>query len=352
MESADLVGAIAGLAWTWTPAGVDRLLSRMPATRYDQTREKMTYRTPDGRAITVRLAGPGVVESIALVLARGRDPDDLDEGEWSDEVDDFDRRFRELARAVEARLGAPSHYGPPRRGRTWDSWASLTAIWPRPTAWVSVQERQDDTDAPIELCVVWTPPGQPAADFTPKPIPPDRQPQAPSPSDPRYGQIEAWLEREANRAVEIAKEGRVDEGIEILEGVLRSVPFWGESWMNLGILVGIRGQHARAMDCFDRALAEAPELLKSVTQNRVQAHVDCRCLPQVKEQLLRLFDAGQASAEHCYELANLLRHVGLDAACRKVLARFVETATEKAWADEVEGARRWLRTAPPGAAGS
>jgi hypothetical protein len=101
------------------------------------------------------------------------------------------------------------------------------------------------------------------------------------------------------------------------------------------------------MACFDRALAEDPGLLKLVTENRVQAHVDAGVLPERKAELRRLFDAGRASPAECYELANLLRADGLDALCRRVLQRFVETAPAE-WRDEAERARRWLQAPPRG----
>ncbi len=52
--------------------------------------------------------------------------------------------------------------------------------------------------------------------------------------------------------------GRTDDGIaDTLKAVELDPGFW-LGWMDLGILLAIRGQHEDAMDCAERAMAAAP----------------------------------------------------------------------------------------------
>lgn len=326
MDASALAMSILGLRWDWSTDDADRLLGALGARYLRAEGDRLLY-VRDTLCFAVRQDRPGVVGSIALTLCHSDAPDTLDEAAWDAAVDHFDALFLDLARSVEAAAGPPSFHGLLPRGAAWDTWPTRVALWAQPTvpctAWLSVQLRQDDTDAPIEVALVWTPPRRVALKLSPESLPPPR-PSAPPEREPG---VEGLLREQQGMAVNLASEGRLDEALAMLEEVTAAAPFFAAAWNDRAIVHSMRGDVDEALECFDVALQEDPQTLSTVVANRIIVLKKAGRLRERYEWLCEAANAATATAPELYELAQVLHAQGQGPTARQVLERFLTRAT-------------------------
>lgn len=346
MDTVTFAAAILAARWSWTASGLDADLRALGLECTGPADDHLHYRHPTGFTISVRCDAAGEPECAFWVLRQSRLPDDCDEADWDDENETFDRAFLEQAHALAAHLGNPSFFGRAPRGRTWDGWADRIALWPQPapaTAWLQLQLRQDDTDVPIEIDLVWTPRGRLAVALQAAPLPPITK----APAEPeREHSSEAWLRAEAARAVELGKQGQLDEAIEILSQVTRAAPFWGLAWNDLGMALSLAGECDEAVACFDRAIEEDPTFLGLSTRNRVETMIRAGTMAGRYQQLTTAANAGQATAPMLFELALVLERQRQPKLLRHVARLFLARAGEEDFGGVVMKIRAWLADQP------
>ncbi len=166
LDAVRLAEAVVARDWTWSPGEIAAALAGLGFGPARSIPDAFEHVGPTGSVATARLgddgADPGRVESVCVVLAEG---------------DDAEASFEATEASLRAKLGPEAFRGQPSDGREWGSWADLVTLWETATALVMLQYRQDDTELPPVVALVWTPPGTFAYERPrpPTPRPPARQ---------------------------------------------------------------------------------------------------------------------------------------------------------------------------------
>lgn len=351
-EATDLAPELFSARWSFRSDAVDAMLGTL-GYAFDRVDDDRLLYASAGRPAAVVRQSAGVVSSVAFVLARSPWPHELEdeEAEWDALAEKIAGDYEAAARALQARLGSPSFHGTPARGKTWDGWADRMVLWPAARAWLSLQERQDDTDVPLELVLVVAPPNHVRVPLevaplpekaAPPPEPPATPPQPPAAAGDEEEDDRSLVEALAEKALALKHEGRFDEALEVMGEVTQLAPLWGAAWNDLGTIHGAKRATAQALACFDRAIAVDPGILEMAVANRVRACHEGGILRARYEALVAKDREGLTTLEELYELGFVLRAQGQMPVARAVFTRFVARASP-AHAALVAELRAWLR---------
>lgn len=142
-----LARAVLARAWIWTPDQVADAMTVLGFGEQKPIPDMFEFQGRNHEVAIARLGDEGEdldrIASVSVVLAEG------------DACDD------ELARALStlvAALGPAQMSGGPSEGDEWVAWADYVHVWKRETVWLTIQDRQDDTDLPRTIVLTWCAP--------------------------------------------------------------------------------------------------------------------------------------------------------------------------------------------------
>ena len=153
----DLLTRFRGLPWTWHPA-TDRLVLQTTGLRVAQEEADMVVlNRPDGLVARLCLA-EGRVKALEFVLASRPDPHLLEETEFDRVQRQYETHFSDCVARASSVLGTPAFAGASgESGFPRDRWADWAAIWEVGGRRILVEQRQDDRELPLEICLVFAP---------------------------------------------------------------------------------------------------------------------------------------------------------------------------------------------------
>jgi hypothetical protein len=119
---------------------------------------RLTYRIIDSMTLSVYHEDDSA-QFVEITVEAFHDPESLTELEYEDKVDEFFAKFESAVCGAEAVLGKPSfNDGAGSRGFPQDEDAVWLALWPLATARFMVQQKHEDKELPLRVCLVFVPP--------------------------------------------------------------------------------------------------------------------------------------------------------------------------------------------------
>ena len=146
------------VAWAWDAASTQAQLARLGYDPDEDAGEENRFRHPAMPPARLQVEG-GAVHWIDFIVAAGPDPHHLDEVAFATRQAEYEALFHAAARRVERRLGAPVFVGAAgEAGFPAGHWADWAVVWVRAGDRLMVQQKHNDPELPLELCVVFAPP--------------------------------------------------------------------------------------------------------------------------------------------------------------------------------------------------
>jgi hypothetical protein len=153
-----LLTKIKGTTWTWSKAGAEQAVASLDARMIQGVPGRSTYETPEGPRLSLYSEGD-VAEFAEITLEAYQDPHLLTEGEYEQKANEFLQSFR-VAVAIGTRI-----LGPPvfidrvgSDGFPEDQDAVWLALWRSTNSRLMVEQKHEDKELPIRLCIVIAPP--------------------------------------------------------------------------------------------------------------------------------------------------------------------------------------------------
>lgn len=146
------------VAWSWDAASARAQLARLGYDPDEEAGEENRFRHPDAPPARLQVED-GALHWIDFLIAACPDPHHLDEVAFAARQAEYEALFYAAARHVEQRLGAPAFVGAAgEAGFPAGQWADWAAVWERTSDRLMVQQKHNDPELPLELCVVFAPP--------------------------------------------------------------------------------------------------------------------------------------------------------------------------------------------------
>jgi hypothetical protein len=118
---------------------------------------RTTYETPEGPRLSLYSEGD-LAEFVEITLEAFQDPHLLSEVEYEQKANEFLEKFR-AAVAIGTRILGPPAFndGVGRDGFPEDQDAVSLALWPSGSSRLMIEQKHEDKELPIRLCIVVAP---------------------------------------------------------------------------------------------------------------------------------------------------------------------------------------------------
>ena len=144
-------------AWKWDKAGAARQAESLGFRPTGEEYEELYFSCPDGARLRIATDGDAVTW-IEFILADFKDPHLLDETAFSQKQDEFQALFEQAVHYSKALLGPPLFAGASgEKGFPADQWADFAAVWAVGEKRLMIQQKHNDRELPLELCLVFAP---------------------------------------------------------------------------------------------------------------------------------------------------------------------------------------------------
>jgi hypothetical protein len=144
--------------WTWSKAGAEQAVASLGARKIQGVPGRSTYETPEGPRLSLYSEGD-VAEFAEITLEAFQDPHLLSEAEYEQKANEFLQRFRGAVAIGTRILGPPAFSdGVGSDGFPEDQDAVWLALWPSANSRLMVEQKHEDKELPIRLCIVVAPP--------------------------------------------------------------------------------------------------------------------------------------------------------------------------------------------------
>jgi hypothetical protein len=153
----DLFMQFRGVPWKWTRAEATRQLVALGAHFAEASDQTLAFALRSGIHGRVELDGDAV-RWVDFILLDHAQPHLLDELALNGLRERFEALFEHAARFAAVLHGTPAFQGASgETGFPSEQWAEWAAVWPLPTARMMIQQKHDDRELPLELCLVFAP---------------------------------------------------------------------------------------------------------------------------------------------------------------------------------------------------
>ncbi len=153
-----LLTKLKGATWTWSKASAEQAIASLGARMIQGVPGRSTYETPEGARLS--LYGEGdLAEFVEITLEAFQDPHLLSEAEYEQKADEFLQKFR-AAVAIGTRILGPPAFndGVGRDGFPEDQDAVWLALWTTGNSRLMIEQKHEDKELPMRLCIVAAPP--------------------------------------------------------------------------------------------------------------------------------------------------------------------------------------------------
>jgi hypothetical protein len=145
------------LPWSWIAASDASALGMLGFRLTGEEDDEMFFAGADKTTATLKRDGDAV-ESVEFVLSALPDPHLLDEVTFTERQNEYEALFHNAVNHLEMYLGPPSFAGASGdTGFPGDRWADWAATWLTDQYRVIIEQRHNDKELPMELCLVFMP---------------------------------------------------------------------------------------------------------------------------------------------------------------------------------------------------
>ena len=153
-----VLAAYETVTWAWDAAGARAQLAQLGYEPDEDAGEENRFRHPATPPARLQVED-GAIHWIHFIVVADPDPHQLDEVAFAARQAEYEALFQAAARHVEQRLGTPVFVGAAgEAGFPAGHWADWAAVWVRAGDRLMVQQKHNDPELPLELCVVFAPP--------------------------------------------------------------------------------------------------------------------------------------------------------------------------------------------------
>jgi hypothetical protein len=154
----NLLTKLKGVTWTWSKASAELAIASLGARMIQEVPGRSTYETPEGARLSLYSEGDQA-EFVEITLEAFQDPHLLAEAEYEQKADEFLQRFR-AAVAIGTRILGPPAFNDGVGGERFpeDQDAVWLALWPSGNSRLMIEQKHEDKELPMRLCIVVAPP--------------------------------------------------------------------------------------------------------------------------------------------------------------------------------------------------
>lgn len=144
-------------AWAWEKAGAARQAESLGFKPVGEEYEELYFASPDGTRLRIATDGEAVTW-VEFILADFKDPHLLDETAFAQKQEEFEALFEQAVHYAKALLGPPLFKGASgEKGFPADQWAEIAAVWHKGEGRLMIQQKHNDRELPMELCLAFAP---------------------------------------------------------------------------------------------------------------------------------------------------------------------------------------------------
>ncbi len=148
------------VSWDWDLDSVSRGLESLGMRVAEESSFRKVYRAECGVDVAVRLDA-GMVFLVEATVDEYADTVGLSGIEYEAKVDEFYEKFEAAVDLAELEIGKASFSdGSAAKGFPADQEAEWVALWAKPDCRVMIEQKHEDREAPMRLCVVIAPPSK------------------------------------------------------------------------------------------------------------------------------------------------------------------------------------------------
>ena len=145
------------VAWNWEVQGASDQLEGFGFRPSGEEAGYLTFADQRGAGGRI-MAESGKILWVEFVLSEFREPHLLDESAFTVKQAEYEQLFLRVVDYARALLGEPAFSGASGDvGFPRDQWADFAAVWPTPSGRLMVQQKHNDKELPLELCLVFAP---------------------------------------------------------------------------------------------------------------------------------------------------------------------------------------------------
>jgi hypothetical protein len=153
-----LLTKLKGVPWTWSKAGAEQVITSLGARMVQGVPGRSTYETPEGTRLSLYSEGD-LAEFAEITLEALQNPHLLSEVEYEQKANEFLQKFRAVVAIGTQILGPPAfNDGVGSDGFPEDQDALRLALWPSGNSRLMIEQKHEDKELPIRLCIVIAPP--------------------------------------------------------------------------------------------------------------------------------------------------------------------------------------------------
>lgn len=145
------------VSWCWNTSGAIKQIEEFGYKLEEEFNEEFFF-SAQGQLPARIQAEDNKIRWIEFIIARHLSPHLLEENEFSAKQQEYERLFDAAVHTLRSLLGTPEFVGGAGEpGFPKDQWADLAAVWPQPRCRIMVQQKHNDKELPLELCLVFAP---------------------------------------------------------------------------------------------------------------------------------------------------------------------------------------------------
>jgi hypothetical protein len=154
----NLLRRLKGVTWTWSKVSAEKAIASLGARMIQRAPGRSTYETPERASLSLYSEGDQA-EFVEITLEAFQDPQLLSEAEYEQKADEFLQKFRAAVEIGTRILGQPVfNDGVGRDGFPEDQDAVWLALWTSGNARLMIEQKHEDKELPMRLCIVIAPP--------------------------------------------------------------------------------------------------------------------------------------------------------------------------------------------------
>ncbi|MEW5733215.1 MAG: hypothetical protein AB1921_00075 [Thermodesulfobacteriota bacterium] len=143
--------------WKWDLAGAVKQVEGLGFRPGEEDCGALAFTAPGGTVCRIMAEGERVMW-VEFVLSSCKDPHLLDEEAFSRKQEEYEALFLQAVHYAKALLGAPVFSGASGEGGfPSDQWADFAAVWKAPGGRLMIQQKHNDKELPLELCLTFAP---------------------------------------------------------------------------------------------------------------------------------------------------------------------------------------------------
>ncbi len=157
MDLTTLVEMLSRINWEWRRAEDERSLTALFGQPVATVLGRTSYQAESVEDLSLYYEGDKT-EFVELTLDSFKHPHLLSPVEYEDKVDQFFDKYQSAVKAVTAVLGQPTFdNGAGAPGFPEDQEAVWLALWPRRDSRLMIQQKHEDRELPLRVCIVIAP---------------------------------------------------------------------------------------------------------------------------------------------------------------------------------------------------